>query len=299
MRGLRISWLRNTVWLFLCNSLRSYSGGGFSRWLGRYSPLLLVLECSDHVLWGYSRDDGNTDFCSLYFPCWNREAAWWRGVSCWQEMKGLSPWNHSDFFFFSWSRRYSEELEKREGWTLLQLVGRGSVKGAGAEVVICLLLSSCLCSLLAYSCRLKVWEGSQEEHSPRFSIHSDCKAVARVLADTHSFLVHSKDFLSCLWHAFTVGVGVTWDRSRRKIGKRIEMLWKGSVKRLQRAKCRRNNHSEPHQCLWNKEFWTFPESPSPSLDVRGPTLRYCFRFLYLHVLELWEEKDTEGMGQWN
>lgn len=69
------------------------------------------------------------------------------------------------------------------------------MKGSGAEMVICLLLSSCLCSLLAYSCMLKVWEGSQEEHSPRFSIHSDCKAVARVLADARSFLVPSKDFV--------------------------------------------------------------------------------------------------------
>lgn len=87
-----------------------------------------------------------------------------------------------------------------------------------------LLLSSCLCSMLAYSHRLKVGEGSQEEYSPMFSVHPDCKAVAIVLADSHAFLVRSKGFVSHLWHGFSVGVGVSWGRPRRKTGKRLEML---------------------------------------------------------------------------
>lgn len=35
--------------------------------------------------------------------------------------------------------------------------------------------------VLLYSCRLKLWEGSQEQHSPMLSIHSDYKAVVKSL----------------------------------------------------------------------------------------------------------------------
>jgi len=139
------------------------------------------------------------------------------------EDEGIVLWG-SLRIFFSRSLGYSEELEEREGWTLLQLAGHGSFKGAGAEVVMHLLLPRCFCLLLAYSCRWKVWEDSQEEHFPMLSVHSDCKAVARVLADSCSFLVPSKDFPSCLWHGFSVGVGVPWDKPRRTTAKRIEML---------------------------------------------------------------------------
>lgn len=61
--------------------------------------------------------------------------------------------------------------------------------------------------------QVKVWEGSYEEHSAMFSIHSASKAVAKVFADFFSFLV-----------PFNVEVGIPWDRLRRKMWNGIEML---------------------------------------------------------------------------